>query len=188
MDHQTIRRGGKTYVLVERGEFEQLIGTRAGLPPLPEADAAGNMDAIRYARASIAREIIVRREAAGMTQTDLGKAAGVRVETINRIENGRHTADVATIAKIDAALAAHGKAGAGVSPAATRVTNKGGLITAVKGSPTGRTLINAGTDKRFVRRDAKGRIKESDDLVKVYRRKSSSPTDRGSSKGPPRKK
>ena len=27
-----------------------------------------------------------------------------------------------------------------------------------------RELINTGTDKRFVRRDAKGRIKESDDV------------------------
>ena len=29
-----------------------------------------------------------------------------------------------------------------------------------------RTTMNTGTDKRFVRRDAKGRIKESDDMGK----------------------
>src|SRR5829696_4807907 len=106
MNHQTIERGGKTYVLVEAGEFERLVGTRLGLPSMPQADNAGNVDAVQYARASIAREIITRREAAGLTQTDLARAAGVRVETVNRIENAMHTADVATISKLDAALSA----------------------------------------------------------------------------------
>jgi ribosome-binding protein aMBF1 (putative translation factor) len=104
MTQQTIQRRGKTYVLVEQGEYERLVGSKVGLPPLPEPDAAGRVDAVEYARASIARDVIRRREAAGMSQTDLARAAGVRVETINRIENARHTADVATITKIDAAL------------------------------------------------------------------------------------
>lgn len=39
-----------------------------------------------------------------MTQKDLAAAAGVRVETLNRIEKGRVSADTATIVKIDRAL------------------------------------------------------------------------------------
>ena len=39
--------------------------------------------------------------------------------------------------------------------------NHGGLM---KGKSSKRELINAGTDKRYVRRDAKGQFKESDDV------------------------
>jgi transcriptional regulator with XRE-family HTH domain len=44
------------------------------------------------------------RLAAGLTQKALADAAGVRIETINRIEKARVTPDTATIAKIDRAL------------------------------------------------------------------------------------
>lgn len=71
---------------------------------MPEEDANGNVPAVEYARASIAREVVTRRLAAGMTQQQLAAAARVRVETLRRIENARHTADVATLTKIDAAL------------------------------------------------------------------------------------
>jgi DNA-binding XRE family transcriptional regulator len=104
MSRQTISRGGKTYVLVEQGEYERLRGARAKLPPLPAPDPAGNTDAVAFARATIARNIITRRRARGMSQTELAKAAGVRVETLNRLENAKHTADVSTLAKIDAVL------------------------------------------------------------------------------------
>ena len=193
MDRETIQRGGKTYVLVEVAEFEKLAGQRSGLPTLPRPDRAGNVDAVQHARASIAREIIVRRDAAGMTQTDLARAAGVRVETINRIENGRHTADFATIAKIDAALSDHSEAGGGVSPPPVRVRSKFASITAVKGSPTSQALISTGTDKRLVRQGAKGQFKESDDVGKSLRsdRRTKAKTtskagrgDRGTSKRP----
>jgi transcriptional regulator with XRE-family HTH domain len=106
MNLETIRRGGKTFVLVEQGDYERLTGAAGKLPALPLPDAEGNVDAVEYARVSIARDIISRRLAAGMTQADLAWAAGVRVETLNRLENARHTADVATLTKIDAALAA----------------------------------------------------------------------------------
>ena len=100
--HRTIRRDGKTYVLVEREEFTRLTG--AVLPPLPKRAADGTVPAAEYVRASIARNIITRRTAAGLSQAQLAKLAGVRTETVNRIENTRHTPDVATIAKIDRAL------------------------------------------------------------------------------------
>ena len=110
MKLETIKRGGKTFVLVEQGDYERLTGARANaqakLPPLPAPDADGNVDAVEFARASIARDIVSRRLAAGMTQADLARAAGVRAETLNRLENARHTADVATLTKIDAALSA----------------------------------------------------------------------------------
>ncbi len=105
---RTIKRGGKTYVLVEQAEYERMLRDKPRdkphLPPLPEPDAEGNVPALEFTRASIARHVITRRQSAGLSQTELAKRAGIRVETLNRIENGRHTADVATIAKIEAAL------------------------------------------------------------------------------------
>jgi len=75
--------------------------------PIPEflpADAEGNFFAVLTGRVSIAREVIRRREKVGMVQKALAAAAGVRVESLNRIEKAKVTADTATIAKIDRAL------------------------------------------------------------------------------------
>ena len=74
------------------------------LPPLPKPDKEGNFPALEYCRASIARDIIKDRMAAGLTQRQLAKLAGVRVETLARIETGQNTPTVPTIEKIDRAL------------------------------------------------------------------------------------
>jgi transcriptional regulator with XRE-family HTH domain len=74
------------------------------LPPLPEPEARGNYPAVEYARASLARKIIRDRVAAGLSQRDLATRAGVRVETLCRIETGKHIPRVPTIDKIHRAL------------------------------------------------------------------------------------
>jgi ribosome-binding protein aMBF1 (putative translation factor) len=73
-------------------------------PNFPAADADGNFAALQTERVSIAREVIRRREAVDLSQKALATAAGIRVETLNRIEKAKVTADTATIAKIDRAL------------------------------------------------------------------------------------
>ncbi|MCI0335210.1 MAG: helix-turn-helix domain-containing protein [Planctomycetes bacterium] len=73
-------------------------------PELPAPDSQGNYPAVEYARASLARKIIRDRVAAGLSQRQLALRAGVRVETLCRIETGRHTPSVPTIDKIDRAL------------------------------------------------------------------------------------
>jgi transcriptional regulator with XRE-family HTH domain len=40
---------------------------------------------------------------------ELARRAGIRVETLNRIETGKRTPSIATIEKLDAALRAAGK-------------------------------------------------------------------------------
>ena len=99
MTLQTIKQG-KTHPLAT-GRVPQA----GNMPALPRPDRHGNVPAVEYARASIAREIIARRLAAGLTQTELARLAGVRLETVNRVENARHTPSTATIARLDAALA-----------------------------------------------------------------------------------
>jgi DNA-binding XRE family transcriptional regulator len=59
---------------------------------------------VAYARISLSRKIIKARRLAGLTQADLARRAGIRPETLNRIEKGKVTPDTATIAKIERAL------------------------------------------------------------------------------------
>ena len=106
MSVQNIQLDGKAYVILERAEYERLSAlAKAGeLPPLPQADAEGNVPAVDYARASLARKIIRDRVAAGLNQKELAERAGIRVETLCRIETGKHTPSVPTIDRIDRAL------------------------------------------------------------------------------------
>ncbi len=80
-----------------------------GLPAFPQADKDGNMPAVEYARVSIARDIIRQRRELGLSQQDLANLAGVRQETISRIETGKHSAGVETIDKLAKAFKKAGK-------------------------------------------------------------------------------
>lgn len=106
MATQSIEFDGKPYVILPRDEYDRLttLAKAADLPPLPAPNANGNYPAVEYARASLARKIIRDRVAAGLSQRQLALRAGVRVETLCRIETGKHTPSVATIDKIDRAL------------------------------------------------------------------------------------
>src|SRR5690606_1494404 len=92
--------GGQRYVILPEGEYRRLTGE----PSPPEPDAEGNYPAVEYARASLARKIIRRRKSIGLSQAELARRAGIRVETLNRIERGNSTPTVPSIDKIDRAL------------------------------------------------------------------------------------
>jgi len=114
MVQEVVRRNGKRFVLVEEGELRRLrrVAAKAAsreadeLPEYPAADAEGNRPAVEYARVSIARKIIQDRRAAGLTQQELARRAGVRQETISRLESGKHSPTVRTVEKIDRVLQA----------------------------------------------------------------------------------
>ncbi|HEV3261775.1 MAG TPA: helix-turn-helix transcriptional regulator [Gemmataceae bacterium] len=74
------------------------------LPSLPALNGRGNYPAIETARVLLARELITRRKAAGWSQAELAARAGVRQETVSRLETGKHAPNVATVDKIDWAL------------------------------------------------------------------------------------
>lgn len=94
---------GKIYVVVEKSEYDRLK-TLAKAADLPATDAEGNRPAIEFATATIARDIIRDRVDVGLSQKELAKRAGVRVETLCRIETGKHVPSVRTIEKLDRAL------------------------------------------------------------------------------------
>lgn len=102
---------GKRFVLIEERELLRLErlaakAAAAGLPDYPSADAHGNRPAVEFARTSIARTTIQDRLAAGLTQEELARLAGVRQETISRLESGKHSPTLRTMEKIDRALQA----------------------------------------------------------------------------------
>jgi DNA-binding XRE family transcriptional regulator len=106
---------GRRFMVVEESEYSRLMAASHGasvvsernLPPLPEPDADGAVPALEFARASLARRLIIERSARGWSQAKLARCAGVRVETINRLEKAKHTADPATAKKIQSALDGH---------------------------------------------------------------------------------
>jgi DNA-binding XRE family transcriptional regulator len=101
---QSIEIAGRRFVLIPAEEYAKLRTGDELLPPLPPTDVEGNMPAAEFITANIARQTMLQRRAAGLTQTQLAKLAGVRMETISRIESGRHSATVRTIRKVELAF------------------------------------------------------------------------------------
>ncbi len=100
---QTLTIEGERFVLIPENQYHQLLGDQWE-PSLPEADAEGTYPAVESARIILARKLIRRRRAAGLTQKNLAEQAGVRVETLSRLEHGRHSPNVATVDKLVRAL------------------------------------------------------------------------------------
>jgi DNA-binding XRE family transcriptional regulator len=109
MIRQTVKRNGKQYALVEPAELRRLerlaaMAQEATPPAWPPADALGNRPAVEFARVSVARKIIEQRRALGLSQQELARLAGVRQETISRLESGKHSPTIRTVDKIEDAL------------------------------------------------------------------------------------
>jgi DNA-binding XRE family transcriptional regulator len=107
---QTLIIEGKRFVLVAEPEFERMADLTRDLasgmgPPLPEPDQDGNVPAVAWGRATLARKLIRDRRAVGLTQRELARRAGIRAETLNRIERGSRMPDTATFQKLHRALA-----------------------------------------------------------------------------------
>lgn len=92
--YQRVRLNGLWYVIIQEDEFRALTQS---------ARAKGKMDALDTINISdqrLADRLLQRRLDVGLTQKDLATLAGVRVETLNRIEKGRTTPDFKTIRKL----------------------------------------------------------------------------------------
>jgi len=72
--------------------------------PLPSISPDGTYSAAGAMRAMMARKIIAARNTVGLSQAALARKAGIRVETLNRLEKGKHMPDLATMGKINMAL------------------------------------------------------------------------------------
>jgi DNA-binding XRE family transcriptional regulator len=91
---------GTRFVLIPQAELEAI----EGLPPLPPVFPDGTREAQPFIRASIARDIIKERHELGLAQAQLAKLAGIRQETLSRLESGKHKPNMRTIERIEAAF------------------------------------------------------------------------------------
>ena len=98
---------GKPKVMMDVSTYEALL-RKAELwePDLPAPDANGNYPALQALAVLQARDILRARRKLGLSQVELARRAGIRPETLNRIEQGKKKPSVPTIAKIDRALKA----------------------------------------------------------------------------------
>lgn len=102
IDCRRVELDGTTYVILRETEFEFLC-QRAGLDsdrPTPGHESSPE----QFDGASLAERLVRRRRVAGLSQAELARRAGVRPETLNRIERGRTTPDFATIRKLVVAM------------------------------------------------------------------------------------
>jgi DNA-binding XRE family transcriptional regulator len=98
----TLNIKGQRYVVIPETEYLGYVGH--ALPSLPVADADGTVDALAFSRASIARDIIRDRQKLGLSQAELARRAGIRPETLNRIEKLKTSAATRILERIDQAL------------------------------------------------------------------------------------
>ena len=92
--YQRVQLDGNWYVIIAEDEFRALTQTRQS------SEKMDALDAINISDQRLADRLLQRRQDAGLTQKNLAKLAGVRVETLNRIEKGRTTPDFKTIRKL----------------------------------------------------------------------------------------
>ncbi len=100
---------GRRVVVLSEAAFENLL-RKADLwePELPPPDKDG-LFPLSVLAIIQARDILRARRKLGLSQAELARRAGIRPETLNRIEQGRNKPSVPTIAKLDRALQAAAK-------------------------------------------------------------------------------
>ena len=91
---------GTRFVLIPEAELAAL----EEMPPLPPVADDGSVEALPYIDASIARGIIKDRRELGLTQSRLAELAGIRQETLSRLESGKHKPNMRTLERIESAL------------------------------------------------------------------------------------
>lgn len=105
----TIQLKGKRFVIMAEAEYDRLRQRAAvvgdvDVPALPHKLYSGNYPAVEALRVGLARKLIRRRWAVGLSQAEVARRARIRPETLNRIEKAKVTADTATLSKITRVL------------------------------------------------------------------------------------
>src|SRR4051812_6712319 len=113
LEYSTVNLGGVRYAIVPEAVLAKLCrqaGVVATPQPAEPAPGLNVSEAVALDGARMARRIADRRKQVGLTQAELARRAGVRVETVNRIERGHVTPDFGTIRKLVQAMSHMGVA------------------------------------------------------------------------------
>jgi len=101
---QYLTIAGKRVVVLEEGHYDRLAKKADEWEPtLPGPNERGHYP-LEALAVIVGRDILRARRKLGLTQVDLARRAGIRPETLNRIEQGKHSPSVVTVEKIDRAL------------------------------------------------------------------------------------
>ncbi|MBN2210511.1 MAG: helix-turn-helix transcriptional regulator [Sedimentisphaerales bacterium] len=92
--YQRVRLDGVWYVIIKEEEFCGLLRSQTS------RKLSDPLNAIIISNQRLADRLLQRRQDAELTQKELARLAGVRVETLNRIEKGRTSPDFKTIRKL----------------------------------------------------------------------------------------
>jgi DNA-binding XRE family transcriptional regulator len=104
IDHRTVELDGVRYVIIRETVFE-LLCRKADIPCESRSiEEDPSSPGLGLDQSSLAEKLVRRRRAGGLSQAELARRAGVRPETLNRIERGRTTPDFATIRKLVVAM------------------------------------------------------------------------------------
>ena len=102
IEYQTVELEGIRYAIVRQSLFSQLCQKAGVERPSDREDSL--VHGFDMDRDSLAEKLVRRRKAAGLSQAELARRAGVRAETLNRIERARSTPDFSTIRKLVVAM------------------------------------------------------------------------------------
>jgi DNA-binding XRE family transcriptional regulator len=104
IEFRQVELDGMRYVIIRASLFEKICH-RAGISfPSALDEEKAISPGFELDRATLAEKLMRRRRASGLSQADLARRAGIRPETLNRIERGRTTPDFATIRKLVEAM------------------------------------------------------------------------------------
>jgi len=104
IDAKRLELDGVRYVILRESLFEELcekagVGQSRGASEDETLAPGFDLD-----RASLAEKLVRRRRATGLSQAELARRAGIRPETLNRIERGHNTPDFTTVRKLVIAM------------------------------------------------------------------------------------
>lgn len=104
LDCRRVELDGIRYVILRESVFDRLC-QQAGIgQERVAADEQALSPGFDMDRVSLAEKLVRRRRASGLSQVELARRAGVRPETLNRIERGHTTPDFATVRKLVLAM------------------------------------------------------------------------------------
>jgi DNA-binding XRE family transcriptional regulator len=103
IDCRRLELDGVRYVVVRESAFDRLC-KKAGISAEGASEGGPLESGLNLDRASLAEKLVRRRRSSGLSQADLARRAGVRPETLNRIERGHTTPDFVTIRKLVVAM------------------------------------------------------------------------------------
>lgn len=123
LKYEVVELDGVRYAILRENLLKELCrrgGTEcsSSQPSTPASELAG----MELDQEKLARRLTARRKRAGLTQAELAGRAGIRVETLNRVERGRTMPDFSTVRKLVVAMSeaeaeAHSEALAGAPDA-----------------------------------------------------------------------